>query len=228
MNLKILNEVEHMLQTSPQAVRNQSKLKQLVRGIFDVELRSTTFTSVYDLTEEIDSLVLDKYFRNVWQPETKKFKYSGLKVIEEVNALNPRAVLDIGCGYNEFKGKIPNLVGIDPYNSCADIELGLLDYQTDTKFDVVIALGSINFGSTDKIFTELEKAVGLCAPGAVMFFRVNPGHQHDKPEARWITFYPWNSNFIINCADHFNVDVLDLRNDSNNRMYFVWRTKAHD
>ena len=225
MNLKILNEVEHMLQTSPQAVRNQSKLKQLVRGIFDVELRSTTFTSVYDLTEEIDSLVLDKYFRNVWQPETKKFKYSGLKVIEEVNALNPRAVLDIGCGYNEFKGKIPNLVGIDPYNSCADIELGLLDYHTDTKFDVVIALGSINFGSTDKIFAELEKAVSLCAPGAVMFFRVNPGHQHDKPEARWITFYPWNSNFIINCADHFNADVLDLRNDSNNRMYFVWRTK---
>lgn len=225
MNLKILNEVEHMLQTSPQAVRNQSKLKQLVRGIFDVELGSTAFTSVYDLTEEIDSLVLDKYFRNVWQPETKKFKYSGLKVIEEVNALNPRAVLDIGCGYNEFKGKISNLIGIDPYNSCADFETGLLDYQTDTKFDVVIALGSINFGSTDKIFSELEKAVSLCAPGAVMFFRVNPGHQHDKPEARWITFYPWNSNFIINCADHFNVDVLDLRNDSNNRMYFVWRTK---
>jgi len=58
MNLKILNEVEHMLQTSPQAVRNQSKLKQLVRGIFDVELGSTSFTSVYDLTEEIDRLVL--------------------------------------------------------------------------------------------------------------------------------------------------------------------------
>ena len=94
------------------------------------------------------------------------------------------------------------------------------------KFDIVIVLGSINFGSTDKIFAELEKAVSLCAPGAVMFFRVNPGIQHDLPEARWITFYPWNSNFIINCADYFNVDVLDLRKkDTNNRMYFVWRTK---
>ena len=120
MNLKILNEVEHMLQTSPQALRDPQKLNQLVRGIFDVELVTGVFDSVYELTEEIDRLTLAKYFGEVWQPETKKFKYSGLKVIEEVNALKPRAVLDIGCGYNEFKGKIPNLVGIDHYNDAAD------------------------------------------------------------------------------------------------------------
>ena len=225
MNLKILNEVEYMLQTSPQALRNPAKLKQLINGIFSVELNDVSFSTVAELTDKIDTAVLHKYFGEVWQPETKKFKYSGLKVIEEVNTLKPRNVLDIGCGYNEFKGKIPNLIGIDPYNTNADYEVGIIDYNTDIKFDVIIALGSINFGSTDKVFAELEKAVSLCAPGAVMFFRVNPGHQHDKPEAKWITFYPWNSNFIMNCADYFNVDVLDLRNDSNNRMYFVWRTK---
>ena len=225
MNLKILNEVEYMLQTSPQALRSPAKLKQLINGIFSVELNDVSFNTVAELTDKIDTAVLHKYFGEVWQPETKKFKYSGLKVIEEVNALKPRNVLDIGCGYNEFKGKIPNLIGIDPYNTNADYEVGIIDYNTDIKFDVIIALGSINFGSTDKVFAELEKAVNLCAPGAVMFFRVNPGHQHDKPEAKWITFYPWNSNFIMNCADYFNVDVLDLRNDSNNRMYFVWRTK---
>jgi hypothetical protein len=225
MNLKILNEVEYMLQTSPQALRSPAKLKQLINGIFSVELNDVSFSTVAELTDKIDTAVLHKYFGEVWQPETKKFKYSGLKVIEEVNTLKPRNVLDIGCGYNEFKGKIPNLIGIDPYNTNADYEVGIIDYNTDIKFDVIIALGSINFGSTDKVFAELEKAVSLCAPGAVMFFRVNPGHQHDKPEAKWITFYPWNSNFIMNCADYFNVDVLDLRNDSNNRMYFVWRTK---
>jgi hypothetical protein len=26
------------------------------------------------------------------------------------------SVLDVGCGYNEFKGKINNLTGLDPYN----------------------------------------------------------------------------------------------------------------
>ena len=52
----------------------------------------------------------------------------------------------------------------------------LLDYpKTDEKYDAVMALGSINFGSTDKIFAELEKAVNLCNPGAVLFFRANPG-----------------------------------------------------
>jgi len=225
MNLKILAEVEHLFQTSPQALRNPSKLRQLINGIFDVEIVDIKFDNITELVNKIDSAVLEKYFSNVWQPQTKKFKHSGLKVIDEVNALKPRAVLDIGCGYNEFKGKIPNLVGIDPYNDNADQKVGILEYSTDTKFDVVIALGSINFGSTDKVFAELEKAISLCASQAVLFFRVNPGHQHDKPEAKWITFYPWNSNFIMNCADYFNVDVLDLRNDSNDRMYFVWRTK---
>ena len=49
----------------------------------------------------------------------------------------------------------------------------LLDYLPDEKYDAVMALGSINFGSTDKIFAELEHAVNLCNPGAVLFFRAN-------------------------------------------------------
>ena len=228
MNLKILNEVEHILQTSPQALRDYTKLKQLVNGVFDVELTYGEFTGIVDLVEEIDRRVLEKYFSNVWQRTMKKFKYSGLKLIDEVNNLKPRSVLDVGCGYNEFKGKIHNLIGIDPYNKEADLCVDIREYSMlaqDKRFDVMLALGSINFGSTDKIFKELEAMLRLCEPGAVLFFRVNPGHQHEPPEAKWITFYPWTSNFIINCADHFDVDVLDLRNDSNNRMYFVWRTK---
>src|SRR6056300_581168 len=120
MNLKILAEVEHLFQTSPQALRNPNKLRQLINGIFDVEIVDIKFDNITELVNKIDSAVLEKYFSNVWQPQTKKFKHSGLKVIDEVNALKPRAVLDIGCGYNEFKGKIPNLVGIDPYNDNAD------------------------------------------------------------------------------------------------------------
>ena len=61
----------------------------------------------------------------------KKYKYSGLKLIDEVNSLNPRRVLDIGCGYHEFKDKIHNLVGIDPYNDAADIHVKLLDHHPD-------------------------------------------------------------------------------------------------
>ena len=33
-------------------------------------------------------------------------------MIGEINQLKPRRVLDIGCGYHEFRGKIDNIIGI--------------------------------------------------------------------------------------------------------------------
>ncbi len=222
MNHKILEKLELMLKTSPQLLRQPHKLQQAIAGTFDVWLDNVGFSNLGELVDNIDDLVLAKYFGEVWQPEMKKFKYSGIALINEVNNLKPRSVLDIGCGYNELKGKINNLVGLDPYNSCADIRCKTLEYVTDQRYDVVLALGSINFGSTNKVFAELERAVQLTSPGGKLFFRVNPGIQHTPPESRWISFYPWDSNFIINCADYFGVDVLDIRNDRNNRMYFVW------
>ena len=44
-----------------------------------------------------------------------------------------------------------------------------------------------------------------------------------QPESEWIDFYHWDANFITNCASYFKVQMLDMRNDSNDRMYFVWR-----
>ena len=225
MNHKILSKLEDLIHTSPQLLRNPSTMRQAIAGTFDVDVDDVEYGNLGELVERIDDAVLDKYFSNIWQAEMKKFKYSGLTLIDEVNSLKPRRVLDVGCGYNEFKGKIDNLIGIDPYNNSADVMCKILDYNPKEKFDVVLALGSINFGSTDKVFAELEHTVSLCNPGAVLFFRVNPGLQHTPPESRWISFYPWDSNFIVNCADYFDVDILDIRNDSNNRMYFVWRTK---
>lgn len=225
MNHKILEAVEHMLQTSPQLLRHPAKLQQAIVGTFDVWVDDVSFNNIGELVEKIDDKVLGRYFSEVWQPEMKKFKYSGLKLIDEINLLKPRSVLDIGCGYNEFKGKINNLIGLDPYNRAADIQCKIADYNTDQRYDVIMALGSINFGSTDKIFTEIEKAVSLTASKGKLFFRVNPGVQHTPPESRWISFYPWDSNFIIDCADYFDLDVLDIRHDNNNRLYFVWSKK---
>lgn len=226
MNHKILSKLENLIHTSPQLLKNPITFRQAIKGTFDVDVENVDYETIGELVDRIDDKVLDNYFRNHWQGEMKKYKYSGLKLIDEVNKLNPRKVLDIGCGYHEFKGKIHNLVGIDPYNSNADIEVKLLDYKPKEKFDATLALGSINFGSTDKIFSELEHAVSLCNSGAVMFFRVNPGLPHDKDESNWISFYPWDSNFIVNCASILGVDILDIRTDSHkNRMYFVWRTK---
>ena len=176
-----------------------------------------------EYTQVIDDACLHRYFSKYWQNDMKKWKYSGVALIDEVNGLKPRAVLDVGCGYNEFKGKINNLIGIDPYNDRADLEVSTMDYKTDQKFDVILCLGSVNFGNRDKIIAEVGRCVNLLADGGTMFFRVNPGIQHDKPEAKWIEFFAWNVPFIIELAEMFNLQVLDIRDDTNSRKYFVYR-----
>jgi len=217
MNKKILAE----LLTHSQ--NNMSRITaDYIEKTFEIKLDKPCNT-LEEYTTAIDSACMNRYFSTYWEADMKKWKYSGLSLINEVNDLKPRAVLDVGCGYNEFKGKIKNLTGIDPYNVHADWKVGTLDYKTNKKYDVILCLGSINFGSRDKITAEVAKCVTLLADGGTMFFRVNPGVQHDRPESRWIEFYAWNVPFIIELAEQFNLKILDIRDDSNQRKYFVYR-----
>ena len=192
-----------------------------IQETFGVEVARCDTLEQY--VEAIDVACLHKYFSKYWENDIKKWKYSGLALIDEVNSLRPRAVLDVGCGYNEFKGKINNLIGIDPYNDRADLEVSTLEYRTTQKFDVIMCLGSVNFGSRDKIIAETGRCVDLLEDNGTMFFRVNPGVQHEKPEAKWIEFYAWNVPFIIELAEIFNLKILDIRDDSNQRKYFIYR-----
>jgi len=173
--------------------------------------------------EAIDVACLHNYFSKYWENDIKKWKYSGLALVDEVNNLKPRAVLDVGCGYNEFRGKIHNLTGIDPYNDRADLRVSIMEYRTEQKFDVMLCLGSVNFGDRDKIIAEIGRCVDLLEDGGTMFFRVNPGVQHNKPEAKWIEFFAWNVPFMIELSEMFNLKVLDIRDDSNQRKYFIYR-----
>lgn len=220
MNLKILNELDRILKQNPHILKNPKNLCQVINGVFNIELDNIASNNLYELSEQIDNAVLHGYFSKVWQAETKKYKYSGLAIIDEVNAMNPESVIDIGCGYNEFSGKINNLVGIDPYNERADIKSSLLDYVTDKQFDVAICLGSINFGSSDKIISELTKAVSMVKPSGKLYFRVNPGIQHTKKEAKWINFYDWDPVFISNMASMLDCELTVLRQDLGDRFYF--------
>ena len=200
-----------------------SKVTQhLIKNLFDVEVNHR-HESLVDYTNNIDTKCLHKYFQQHWQADMKKWKYSGLSLIDQVNDLNPRSVLDVGCGYNEFRGKINNLIGIDPYNDKADYQVDLMNYRPQNKFDIILALGSINFGGRNKIIAEVSKCVNMLEDGGMMIFRVNPGVQHDKHEAKWIEFYSWNVPFIIELAEMLDLKVLDIKDDSNKRKYFVYR-----
>jgi hypothetical protein len=223
MNKKILEQLSIMFQASPQLMRNNDLLAKAISGTFGVEV-NPEFTDIIALADKIHHAVLEQYFSTVWQPHTKKYKYSGLSIVDEVNGLNPSNVLDLGCGYNEFKGKINNLVGVDPYNKKADITSNILDHVGQQPYDVVICLGSVNFGSVDKIYNELEHAVKITKPGGLLYFRANPGRQHEAMEAKWIEFFNWNSEFIINSAGQLTCSIMDLRQEMGergSRYYFV-------
>lgn len=223
MNLKILTELNRLVKNNPKLLLDADQFLQVINGTFAIELEHIDNTDINYLEQVIDDAVLAGYFGKVWYPETKKYKYSGLAIIDEVNAMNPDAVIDIGCGYNEFKGKIKNLIGIDPYNSKADFKHSIETFKTDTKYDVAICLGSINFGNSQKIIREMEKVVSLVKDGGYIYFRVNPGEQHTAPEARWINFYDWDPVFISNVASALNCELVTLRQDVGNRFYFVLR-----
>jgi SAM-dependent methyltransferase len=217
MNRKIFAELVN------QTGNDVSKVtRQLIKETFDVEVDSK-HDNLVDYTNDIDIKCLHRYFANHWQNDIMKWKHSGLALIDQINDMKPRAVLDVGCGYNEFKGKIHNLIGIDPYNNRADHEIDIMEYRSMEKFDVILALGSINFGGRNKIIAEVSKCVNMLEDGGMMFFRVNPGVQHNKPESKWIEFFAWNVPFIIELAEMFNLKVLDIRDDSKQRKYFIYR-----
>jgi len=209
---------------------SQNNLKKItqpyIMETFGVAVKRCETLEEY--SDVIDDACLSRYFSKYWHNDMKKWKYSGLALIDEVNNMKPRAVLDVGCGYNEFKGKIKNIIGIDSYNDAADIKINVMDYRTNQKFDVILCLGSVNFGNQDKITAEVGRCVNLLAKGGTMFFRVNPGLQHDKPEAKWIEFFGWNVPFIIKLAEMYDLDILDIRDDTNQRKYFVLRKKLTD
>ena len=218
--------MQDIIKRSPQVMLDKQSLKVVINGTFGIQLDNLVHNSIYELAGSIDEKVMEHYFAKVWQPKTKKYKYSGLGIIDEINSLKPASVVDLGCGYNEFRGKINNLTGVDPYNDRSDIKCSITDYVPEEKHDVAICLGSINFGGPDKIVYELSHVVAnVIKPGGLIFFRVNPGKMHEAPEAEWIDFFEWTPEFIVNTARVLGCIPIICKKDDE-RLYFVWKTKV--
>ena len=92
----------------------------------------------------------------------------GWSLIDQV--FDEEFVIDVGCGPNPFKGKIKNLVGIDPAYDEADYNVTIEEFTTDDKFDVAFCLGSINFGSFDTIIAQIDRVVNLLKPNARIYW----------------------------------------------------------
>ena len=151
---------------------------------------------------------MESYFNGIWKDTSMSvYKHSGYTLVDYVNNQKPSSVLDIGCGYNRFKNKIHNLVGIDPYNDCADIKVSVEDYST-VPFDIVMCLGSINFGDEKIIDRQLEKIHTMFRREAI--FRVNPGIPHDWADYGDIVWYNWTLDKIHSIATKYDYWIKKL------------------
>jgi hypothetical protein len=188
----------------------------------ELSLDSSYTGTLAEITEDFSQRYILRFFGEIWKPRTDEFTHSGWQLAEEVNKLNPISVLDVGCGYHPFKGRIQNLIGIDPYNNLADYQVDILEYKVKPEsHDVIIALGSINFNTKDEIEARFGHCVNLLTKDGRFFLRANPGIPHKT--GPYVEIFPWSFEIVNEFAEKFNLKLLEFKKDSNGRLYFVYQ-----
>lgn len=188
----------------------------------ELHLKCDYMGTLGEIVNELDQRYLSRFFGEIWKPKTDEFTYTGWQIVDEINRQNPKAVLDVGCGYHPFKGRINNLVGIDPFNSCADFQVDILEFDVKPEsYDFILAFGSINFGNEEDIDVRVKHCVKLLARGGKMYFRANPGITHKN--GPYVEIYPWDFHRANYFAEKYDMKLLEFKKDSNDRLYFVYQ-----
>ena len=134
----------------------------------------------------------------------------------------PKRILDIGCGYNQFKPHLPGLIGIDPYNPAADYMVDILDFEDDQLFDAVLILGSINFNQYEDVLLRMEKAASFLRPGSEIYQRANPGIQHET--GPWVEVFPWSFKYVKDFGRRLSLEIVTFKQDQD-RLFIVYKKK---
>ena len=164
----------------------------------------------------------NNYFSTIWEPNFDKYEYSGWELLNKIT--HDEHVLDVGCGYNFFKPYLSYLVGVDPANKKADHIISIEDFETDVKFNVALCLGSINFGSYQTVYNQIDKIVSLLKPKSRIYWRCNPGEQdHGNDECKELDFFPWSYEYHEHFATNFGYYVHKICLEPlNGRIYAEW------
>ena len=167
---------------------------------------------------------LNNYFSSMWESKLDQYQYSGWALIDKIQS--NELVLDVGCGFNEFKTRILNLTGIDPANDRADYKVSIEEYSPLHKFDVALCLGSINFGDKLTIMNQIACVINCLKPTARIYWRCNPGlADHDNEECKLIEFYPWTIEEHVKLSELFGFKLVTSCWDGN-RIYAEWSRSA--
>ena len=214
----IIIDADTVVQDLPWTPARYRKFKDAVWH--ELQLNCDYVGTIKDITATLSEQYIHRFFAEIWKPRTNEYDYSGWQLVEEINKLNPRSVLDVGCGYHPFKGRIHNLVGIDPYNDCADYMVDILDYVGS--HDVVVALGSINFNDRTEIEARFAKCVALLDKGGRFYLRANPGLSHKT--GPYVDIFPWSFEIVKEFADKYSLKLLEFKKEPAElgRLYFVY------
>ena len=209
-----------VVQDLPWTPARYRKFKDSVEA--ELSLPCDYIGTLKDIVSDLSERYILRFFGEIWKPRTGDYEHTGWELADEVNKLNPEKVLDVGCGYHPFKGRIQNLIGIDPYNNQADYEVDILEYKVKPEsHDVILALGSINFNSKDEIESRFAHCVSLLKVGGRFYLRANPGIVHKT--GPYVDIFPWSFEVVNEFAEKYNLTLLTFKKDNNDRLYFVYQ-----
>lgn len=242
MNTKIFNFLKENLQKSfnlpkytkvRDSIDKNTRVDQLpwtparYRKFKDAVEAGLNLTSDFEgtleqITHNLSERYLSRFFGEIWKPRTDEFIHTGWGLADIINKQNPKSVLDVGCGYHPFKGRIKNIIGIDPYNNCADFQVDVLEYKVKPQsHDHILALGSINFNSKDDVEERFKFCVNLLKSGGKFYVRANPGIPHKN--GPWVEIFPWSFEIVVEFAEKYNLKLLEFKKDAHDRLYFVYQ-----
>ena len=212
-------DTDTVVQDLPWTPARYRKFKDAVEA--ELSLPCDYVGTLRSIVDDLSERYILRFFSEIWKPRTGDYEHTGWELADEINKLNPERVLDVGCGYHPFKGRINNLIGIDPYNNCADYEVDILDYKVKPEsHDVIIALGSINFNSRDEIEQRFAHCVSLLKTSGRFFLRANPGITHRT--GPYVEIFPWTFEIANEFAEKYNLHLDTFKRDANDRLYFVY------
>ena len=219
----IVIDKDTVVDSLPWTPARYRKFKDAVEA--ELSLPCDYMGTLLEITNDLSERYIKRFFGEIWKPQTDIYEYTGWSLAEEITKQNPKNVLDVGCGYHPFKGRIPNLIGIDPYNNCADYQVDILAYKVKpASHDHIIALGSINFNSRDDIEARISHCVDLLEPMGKFYLRANPGIPHKA--GPYVEIFPWDFETVSEFAVQFNLKLLEFKKDANSRLYFVYQKLA--
>ena len=215
----IVIDADTVVQDLPWTPARYRKFKDAVEA--ELQLPCDYVGTLRGIVDDLSERYILRFFSEIWKPRTGDYEHTGWELAEEINKLNPEKVLDVGCGYHPFKGRITNLIGIDPYNNCADYEVDILDYKVKPEsHDVIMALGSINFNDREEIEARFAHSVDLLKQGGKFYLRANPGITHKT--GPYVEIFPWTFEVVNEFAEKYNLHLDTFKKDANDRLYFVY------